>query len=214
MLGCAVTAYDETGREVLDEVGELVITEPMPSMPVSFWNDADGSRMRAAYFDTFPGVWRHGDWVRKTTRGSFVIYGRSDATLNRGGVRMGTADFYAVVEGFDAVVDSLVVDTTELGATIEGELLCFLVLARDATLEELEPKLRKTLRAELSPRHVPDRFVVVTAIPRTLTGKKCEVPVKRILAGVSPEVALSKEALQNPDSLAPFVELAHGSPAD
>jgi len=155
-------------------------------------------------------VWRHGDWVRRTPRGSFVIYGRSDSTLNRGGVRMGTADFYAVVEGFEQVLDSLVIDTTELGARDEGALLCFLVLAEGTTLDEVEPALRRALRTELSPRHVPDRFVAVDAIPRTLNGKKCEVPVKKILAGTPPERALSRGALQNPDALGPFLALAAG----
>jgi acetoacetyl-CoA synthetase len=209
-LGAAVVAYDEQGKELVDEVGELVITKPMPSMPVSFWNDPDGTRLREAYFDEFPGVWRHGDWVRLTPRGSYVIYGRSDSTLNRGGVRMGTADFYSVVEGFDQVVDSLVIDTTDLGAKDEGALLCFLVLAPGAALEDVEPALRKALRTELSPRHVPDRFVVVDAVPRTLNGKKCEVPVKKILAGVAPEKAVSRGALQNPDALGPFLALAPG----
>ncbi|NMI01990.1 acetoacetate--CoA ligase [Pseudonocardia sp. K10HN5] len=207
-LGAAVVAYDEKGQELLDEVGELVITKPMPSMPVMFWNDPDGTRLREAYFSEFPGVWRHGDWVRLTPRGSYVIYGRSDSTLNRGGVRMGTADFYAVVEGFEEISDSLVIDTTELGAKDEGALLCFLVLAPGASLDELEPRLRKALRSELSPRHVPDRFVLVDAIPRTLNGKKCEVPVKKILAGVAPDKAVSRGALQNPDALAPFLDLA------
>jgi acetoacetyl-CoA synthetase len=207
-LGAAVAAYDASGAEVVDEVGELVLTKPMPSMPVSFWNDPGGSRFRAAYFEDFPGVWRHGDWVRKTPRGSLVIYGRSDSTLNRGGVRMGTADFYAVVEGFDEILDSLVVDTTELGATDEGELLCFVVLAPGAALADLEPRLRQALRIELSPRHVPDRFLAVAAIPHTLNGKKCEVPVKRILAGVDPDHAVSREALANPDALDPFIRLA------
>jgi acetoacetyl-CoA synthetase len=209
-LGAAVVAYDEKGEELVDEVGELVITRPMPSMPVQFWNDPDGARLREAYFDEFPGAWRHGDWVRRTPRGSYVIYGRSDSTLNRGGVRMGTADFYAVVEGFDQVLDSLVIDTTELGAGDEGALLCFLVLADGATLEEVEPALRRALRTELSPRHVPDRFVVVEAVPRTLNGKKCEVPVKKILAGVAPDRAVSRGALQNPDALDPFLALAPG----
>ena len=208
-LGASVAAYDERGAEVVDEVGELVLTKPMPSMPVSFWDDPDGSRLRAAYFADFPGVWRHGDWIRKTPRGSFVIYGRSDSTLNRGGVRMGTADFYAVVEGFEEIVDSLVVDTTELGADDEGELLCFVVLAPGATLAEMESRLRQALRTDLSPRHVPDRFVVVDAIPHTLNGKKCEVPVKRILSGVDPDRAVSRDALANPDSLDSFIQLAH-----
>jgi acetoacetyl-CoA synthetase len=209
-LGAAVVAYDESGKELVDEVGELVITRPMPSMPVSFWDDPDGSRLRGAYFDEFPGVWRHGDWVRRTPRGSFVIYGRSDSTLNRGGVRMGTADFYSVVEGFDEVLDSLVIDTTELGARDEGALLCFLVLAPDASLDDVGTTLRRALRTELSPRHVPDRFVAVDAVPRTLNGKKCEVPVKKILAGVAPDKALSRGALQNPDALGPFLALAPG----
>jgi acetoacetyl-CoA synthetase len=207
-LGASVAAYDTSGSEVVDEVGELVLTKPMPSMPVSFWNDPDGSRLRAAYFADFPGVWRHGDWVRKTTRGSFVIYGRSDSTLNRGGVRMGTADFYAVVEGFEQIADSLVVDTTEMAAADDGELLCFLVLVPGATLADVEPRLRQALRTELSPRHVPDRFIAVDAIPHTLNGKKCEIPVKRILAGVDPQQAVSRDALANPDSLDPFIALA------
>ena len=207
-LGASVAAYDTSGAEVFDQVGELVLTKPMPSMPVSFWNDPDGSRLRAAYFADFPGVWRHGDWVRKTSRESFVIYGRSDSTLNRGGVRMGTADFYAVVEGWGQIADSLVVDTTELGAADEGELLCFVVLAPGGRLGEVEPQLRRALRTELSPRHVPDRFIAVDAIPHTLNGKKCEVPVKRILAGVDPDQAVSREALTNPDSLEPFIRLA------
>ena len=207
-LGAPAVAFDSNGKEVLDEVGELMLTKPMPSMPVSFWNDPDGSRLRAAYFEDHPGVWRHGDWVRKTPRESYVIYGRSDSTLNRGGVRMGTAEFYAVVEGFEQVVDSLVVDTTELGAAEEGELLCFVVLGPGATLADVEPLLRKTLRAELSPRHIPDRFFTVDAVPRTLNGKKCEVPVKRILAGANPDMAVSRDALQNPDSLDVFIDMA------
>jgi acetoacetyl-CoA synthetase len=207
-LGAAVAAYDSAGLEVVDEVGELVLTKPMPSMPVSFWNDPDGARLRAAYFEDYPGVWRHGDWVRQTARGSYVIYGRSDSTLNRGGVRMGTAEFYAVVEGHQQVVESLVIDTTEFGATTDGELVCFLELAPGATLADVEPQLRQALRTELSPRHVPDRFVVVEAIPHTLNGKKCEVPVKRILAGVDPDQAVSRDALQNPESLAMFIQMA------
>ena len=161
-----------------------------------------------AYFADFPGRWRHGDWLRATPRGSFVISGRSDSTLNRGGVRMGTADLYAVIEGFDEVVDSLVIDTTALGSTEEGALVCFVVLADGASLVDVEPSLRTALRKELSPRHVPDRFVLVDEVPRTLSGKKCEVPVKRILAGVDPEKAVSRGALKNPEALAPFLEMA------
>jgi acetoacetyl-CoA synthetase len=207
-LGADVRALGEKGVEVVDEVGELVIAAPLPSMPVFFWNDPDGSRLREAYFTEFPGMWRHGDWVRTTSRGSFVIEGRSDSTLNRGGVRMGTADLYAVIEAIDGVADSLVVDTSALGSD-DGALLCFVVLAPGASLDEVEPRLRSALRTELSPRHVPDRFVVVEEVPRTLSGKKCEVPVKRILAGVDPEKAVSRGALSNPDALDPFVTMAH-----
>jgi acetoacetyl-CoA synthetase len=207
MLGAAVAAYDEVGNELIDEVGELVLTKPMPSMPVFFWNDPDGSRLREAYFDRYPGVWRHGDWLRVTPRGSCVIYGRSDSTLNRGGVRMGTSEFYRVVEGFDEVLDSLVIDTSGAGGA-EGELLCFLVLAPGVQVADLQPRLRTALRTELSPRHVPDRFFAVSDIPRTLNGKKCEVPVKKILTGVAPGRAVSAEALRNPAALDVFVQLA------
>jgi acetoacetyl-CoA synthetase len=205
-LGAAVFAFDEAGNALEDAVGELVITRPMPSMPVFFWGDEDGSRLRDAYFDTYPGIWRHGDWIRITPRGSAVIYGRSDSTLNRGGVRMGTSEFYRVVESVPGVVDSLVIDTSGVS---EGELLCFVVLD-GVTLTDVEPVLRKELRSSLSPRHVPNRFVAVAEIPRTLNGKKCEVPVKKILAGVDPDRAVSRGALRNPESLQPFLELASG----
>ncbi len=205
-LGASVVALDEAGRELIDQVGELVITKPLPSMPVRFWNDPDGTRLREAYFELYPGLWRHGDWIKITPRGSSVIYGRSDATLNRGGVRMGTAEFYAVVEGADDVLDSLVIDTSGAGAD-EGELLCFLVLAAGVSLADVEPRLRAALRTGLSPRHVPNRFIVIDEVPRTLNGKKCEVPVKKILAGMDPARALSSGALRNPDSLRPFLAL-------
>jgi acetoacetyl-CoA synthetase len=205
-LGAAVSSFDESGQPLVGEVGELVITAPMPSMPVFFWNDPDGVRLREAYFETYPGIWRHGDWIQITERGSAIIYGRSDSTLNRGGVRMGTSEFYRVVEGFDEVVDSLVIDTSG-AATADGELLCFLVLAPDVELSTVEPRLRTELRGALSPRHVPDRFIIVDEIPRTLNGKKCEVPVKKILAGVAPERAVSRDALANPGSLQPFLAL-------
>ena len=205
-LGAAVVALDEAGGELIDEVGELVIAKPMPSMPVSFWNDPDGSCLREAYFDVYPDLWRHGDWIKITPRGSSVIYGRSDATLNRGGVRMGTAEFYAVVEGADEVLDSLVIDTSGADAD-QGELLCFLVLATGVSLTDVEPRLRAALRTGLSPRHVPNRFIVIDEVPRTLNGKKCEVPVKKILAGMDPARALSSGALRNPDSLRPFTAL-------
>ncbi|HEV7649569.1 MAG TPA: acetoacetate--CoA ligase [Actinophytocola sp.] len=201
-LGAAVASYDEQGKELVDEVGELVITRPMPSMPIHLWNDPAGTRLHEAYYEPYPNTWRHGDWIRITERGSAVIYGRSDSTLNRGGVRMGTSEFYRVVEAFDEVADSLVIDTS---SDTEGELLCFLVLAPGASLESLEPTLRSTLRSALSPRHVPDRFIQVAEVPRTLNGKKCEVPVKKILAGTPPEKAVSRDALANPDSLKAFL---------
>ncbi|WP_092533017.1 acetoacetate--CoA ligase [Amycolatopsis arida] len=205
-LGAAVQAFDDRGDPVIGEVGELVITQPMPSMPVGFWNDPDHTRYHDAYYAEFPGVWRHGDWITITDRGSAIIHGRSDSTLNRGGVRMGTAEFYRLVETHPEVVDSLVIDTTTVGQE-EGQLLCFLVLADDASLEELEPTLRRELRTALSPRHVPDHFIPVPAIPRTLNGKKCEVPVKKILTGTAPDRAVSRDALANPDALDPFVAL-------
>ncbi|MHC1558422.1 acetoacetate--CoA ligase [Actinomycetospora sp. C-140] len=208
-LGCAVESFDPQGNPVIDEVGELVITQPMPSMPVMLWNDPDGSRMHESYFEDFPGIWRHGDWIRITPRGSCVIRGRSDSTLNRGGVRMGTAEFYEVVESFDEVLDSLVIDTSGLeGARDGGELLCFLVLGEGVAFSDVEPQLKKALRSQLSPRHVPDRFLVVDDIPRTLNGKKSEVPVKRILAGTPVEKAVSKDALRNPEALETVVARA------
>jgi len=207
-LGAAVAAYDSSGSPVVEEIGELVLTQPMPSMPVCFWNDPDGSRLRKAYFDDFPGVWRHGDWIRQTARGSFVISGRSDSTLNRGGVRMGTAEFYAVVESFEEVSDSLVIDTGAPDGPDDGTLLCFVVTAPGVTVDQIEPGLRAALRSKLSPRHVPDRFIAIDAVPRTLTGKKSEVPVKRILAGADPDTVVSRDALANPEALDAFVALA------
>jgi acetoacetyl-CoA synthetase len=201
-LGAAVESWSPCGDPLVDEVGELVITKPMPSMPLYLWGDESGERIRESYFEPYPGVWRHGDWIRITPRGSAVIYGRSDSTLNRGGVRMGTSEFYRVVEAFDEVADSLVIDTS---SDKEGELLCFLVLAPDTSLASLEPALRSALRSALSPRHVPDRFIEVAEVPRTLNGKKCEVPVKKILAGVPPEQAVSRDALANPGALAAFL---------
>ena len=207
MLGAKIEAYDPTGQPVVDEVGELVLTEPMPSMPVSFWNDPDGAKLRAAYFEDFPGVWRHGDWVRITPRGTLVITGRSDSTLNRGGVRMGTSEFYSVVEDLPEVLDSLVIDTGS-GAD-NGALLLFVVLAEDTELDgELDRRIRTTIRGALSPRHVPDRIVPVAAVPHTLNGKKCEIPVKRILAGLPAEQAVALDALQNPAALEPYLTMA------
>jgi acetoacetyl-CoA synthetase len=207
-LGAKVEAYDPTGTPVIGQVGELVITAPMPSMPVGFWNDPDGSRYREAYFDVFPGVWRHGDWITISERGTCVITGRSDATLNRGGVRLGTSEFYSVVEGLDEVVDSVVVHLED-DAGGAGELLLFVVLGDGIELDDaLRAKIARELRTNLSPRHVPDEIYQVRAVPRTLSAKKLEVPVKRILAGTPVESAAATGALANPESLAAFERLA------
>jgi acetoacetyl-CoA synthetase len=209
MLGAKVEAFDESGRSVIDQVGELVITEPMPSMPIYFWNDEGGERLRESYFSTFPGVWRHGDWVRVSASGSCVILGRSDSTLNRSGVRMGTSEFYRLVEAFPEVADSLVVDTGQGGH--DGRLLLFVVLVDGARMDEhLRDRLRTRIKQHLSPRHAPDDVIQVAVIPRTLTGKKMEIPVKRILGGADPSAVASADAMQDPASLAPFVELARG----
>jgi len=195
-LGVAAEAFDAAGRPLSNEVGELVITSPMPSMPLRFLNDPGGTRLRESYFAEFPGVWRHADWVRVTERGSWVVYGRSDSTLNRGGVRMGTAELYRVVESIPEVADSLVVDTST--ASGEGELILFLVPKAAVVLDAaLEKRVRATLRADVSPRHVPDRIVAIPEVPRTLNGKKLEVPVKRLLMGVPRERALNPGTVGN-----------------
>ena len=209
-LGARVESYSPTGESVVGAVGELVITQPMPSMPLYLWNDANGDRYRESYFDVYPGVWRHGDWLEVTEQGSCVITGRSDSTLNRGGVRMGTSEFYRVVEELPEVEDSLVVDTAELG--VEGRLLLFLVLAEGAALDDaLRDRVNARLRADLSPRHVPNEMYVIPEVPRTLNAKKIEVPIKRILSGVRPEEAVSPDAMANPDSLTFFVNLAQSA---
>ncbi|WP_229399692.1 acetoacetate--CoA ligase [Micromonospora okii] len=212
-LGARVEARSADGTSVVGELGELVITAPMPSMPVGFWNDLDGERYREAYFDVYPGVWRHGDWITINSRGGCVITGRSDATLNRGGVRLGTAEFYSVVEGLDEVVDSVVVhlEDDEGGA---GELLLFVVLAEGLELDdELRRRICRELRTALSPRHVPDEIHQVRAVPRTLSAKKLEVPVKKILTGVPVDRAAAKGALANPESLTAFAAFAQRRPS-
>ncbi|MEV0156693.1 acetoacetate--CoA ligase [Micromonospora sp. NPDC050686] len=208
-LGAKVEARSADGTPVIGQLGELVITEPMPSMPVGFWNDPEGARYREAYFEVYPGVWRHGDWITINERGGCVITGRSDATLNRGGVRLGTAEFYSVVEGLDEVVDSVVVhlEDDEGGA---GELLLFVVLADGLELDdELRRKICRELRTALSPRHVPDEIHQVRSVPRTLSAKKLEVPVKKILTGTPVDSAAAKGALANPESLTAFAAFAH-----
>ncbi len=207
-LGADVKAFDADGNVVVGELGEMVITEPMPSMPVRLWNDPDGERYRSSYFDLYPGVWRQGDWILFTERGSCVITGRSDATLNRGGVRIGTSELYAVVEEIPEVADSLVVhrEDDEGGA---GELILFVALDGERELDdELRGRIAGALRSELSPRHVPDSIVAVPAVPRTMTGKKLEAPVKRILLGARADEVASADALLDPTAIEAFVAYA------
>ena len=209
-LGAAVEAWDQEGRPVVDEVGELVITKPMPSMPLFFWGDEDGERYRESYFSMFPGIWRHGDWIKLTSRGTAIIYGRSDSTINRGGVRMGTSEIYRAVMSLDEVVDALVVDIPREGT--DGWMPLFVVLRDGEQLtDELIGEIRKRVREDCSPRHVPDEVRQITEVPRTLSGKVLEVPVKRILTGTPPEQAASRESLAHPEALDPFIQMAsHG----
>jgi acetoacetyl-CoA synthetase len=206
-LGFDAQAWDDDGRPVVGELGELVITRPVPSMPIGFWGDKTGERYRSTYFDRWPGVWRHGDWIRFSSSGSCVIAGRSDATLNRGGVRLGTAEFYRVLEELAGVEDSLVVHLEDPEGG-NGELLLFVVLGADAEFDERVAG--RALREALSPRHVPDTVVVVPAIPRNRTGKKLELPVKRILQGRPLDEVASRDVLADPDSLDALVEFARG----
>ena len=206
-LGANVEAWNRDGKPVVGEVGELVITEPMPSMPLYLWGDEDGSRYRASYFETFPGVWRHGDWIEITERGTAVISGRSDATINRGGIRMGTAEIYRAVLSLPEVVDALVVDLPREGT--QGYMPLFVVLKPGRSLDgELVANIRARIRDDCSPRHVPDEIRAVPAVPRTLSGKVLEVPVKRILSGEATERAVSRDSLVDPEALRPFEELA------
>jgi acetoacetyl-CoA synthetase len=204
-LGAKVEAYDEDGNPVIDEVGELVITKPMPSMPIFFWNDPDGERLRESYFDMYPGIWRHGDWIRITDRGTAVITGRSDSTINRGGIRMGTAEIYRAVLALEEITDALVVDVPRGD---DAWMPLFVVLREGAELDDaLIAAIRKRIREDCSPRHTPDEVFAVDEVPRTLSGKVLEVPVKKILTGTPPDKAASRDSLANPRSLDFFVEL-------
>jgi acetoacetyl-CoA synthetase len=206
-LGADLHAFDEQGRSVVDEVGELVLTQPMPSMPLRFWGDEDGSRLREAYFDMYPGVWRHGDWIRITPRGTAVIYGRSDSTINRGGVRMGTSEIYRAVLSVPEVVDALVVDVPREGE--ENWMPLFVVLREGKELDDaLVADIRRRVREDCSPRHVPSEVLAIAEVPRTLSGKVLELPVKKILMGTPPEQAASRDSLANPEALDFFVSWA------
>lgn len=207
MLGVAARAFDERGQAVVGAVGELVITEPMPSMPLYFWNDPDDARYRESYFEMFPGNWRHGDWIRFTDRGTCVIYGRSDTTINRYGIRMGTAEIYRAVEDMPEVLDSLVVDLEFLGR--ESFMPLFVLLAPGTALDdELKQRIKARIRTLASGRHVPNEIYAVDEVPRTLTGKKMELPVRKILLGAAAEAVASPDAMANPQSLRFFVEFA------
>jgi acetoacetyl-CoA synthetase len=222
-LGADVHAFDEEGRAVVGEVGELVIAQPMPSMPIYFWNDPDGERLRESYFATYAGVWRHGDWIEITDRGTAIIYGRSDSTINRGGIRMGTSEIYRAVLAVEEVVDALIVDvpasqSAAARAAGVGEddswMPLFVVLREGAVLDDdLTREIARRVRSECSPRHVPNHVYAIAEVPRTLSGKALEVPVKRILMGTPPEQAAARDSLQNPAALDWFVELAAAPPA-
>ena len=206
-LGCDLASFSESGAAVMDRVGELVVRQPMPSMPIYFLGDADGARRHASYFDTFPGMWRHGDWITLDVRGGIVIHGRSDATLNRQGVRIGTAEIYRVVERFDEIADSLIVNYTD--ATGEDVMPLYVKLQPGATLTpSLTAKLKAALRGGNSPRHVPSEIVVVPDIPYTISGKKLEAPVKRLLTGATLGEVAKLGALRNPEALRHFASLA------
>jgi len=206
-LGAKVEAFDEQGHPVINEVGELVLTEPLPSMPLYFWNDPGNTRYQESYFDVYPGVWRHGDWIKITPRGSAIIYGRSDSTINRQGIRMGSSEIYRVVEALPEVLDSLIVGVELPGG--KYYLPLFVVLREGVELDDaLKAKIKQQLRTNVSPHHVPDEIIAIEEVPRTLSGKKLEVPVKKLLMGMPIEKAISMDALNNPQAMEYFIEFA------
>ena len=206
-LGASVQAWDPSGQPLIDAVGELVITEPMPSMPIFLWGDEDGSRLHDSYFSMFEGIWRHGDWIAITSRQTAIIYGRSDSTINRGGVRMGTSEIYRAALDIPEIVDALVVDLPREGT--DGWMPLFVVLRDGASLDDdLRALVRTRIREDCSPRHVPNEIIQIAEVPRTLSGKVLEVPVKRILMGTPAGEAASRESLANPEALDWFVALA------
>ncbi|KKB35394.1 acetoacetate--CoA ligase [Bacillus thermotolerans] len=206
-LGASIQSFDENGKALTNEVGELVITEPMPSMPVYFWNDEKNKRYHDSYFDVYPGIWRHGDWIRIDEKGSCVIYGRSDSTINKGGVRLGTSEIYRAVEAVDGVVDSLVVDLESLGR--DSFMPLFVVLKEGMSLtDERKQQIRAAIKQTVSPRFIPSEIYEVSHIPKTISGKKLEVPVRKILLGMPAEKVVNRGSVANPDSLDFFFELA------
>ena len=206
-LGAKVQAFNQMGEPVINQVGELVITEPMPSMPLFFWNDPDNKRYKASYFEMYAGIWRHGDWIKFNERGGGVIYGRSDSTINRQGIRMGTSEIYQAVESLPEILDSLVIDLELLGR--ESYMPLFVVLREGAQLDDaLKQRIKQILRKEVSPRHVPNEIILIEQVPYTLSGKKMEVPIRKILLGIDIEQAANPGAMRNPESIDFFVEFA------
>jgi acetoacetyl-CoA synthetase len=203
-LGAKVESFDEEGKPHIGRVGELVLTEPLPSMPIYLWGDTDGSRYYESYFSMYPGIWRHGDWIELTPRGTAIIYGRSDSTINRGGVRMGTSELYGAALALPEIVDALAVDLPREGTP--GWLVLYVVLRQATQLDDaLIARIKTRIRSDCSPRHVPDEITAVQAVPRTLSGKLLEVPVKRILMGADPATVASRDSLANPEALDWFV---------
>jgi acetoacetyl-CoA synthetase len=203
LLGCKLEAFDDNGEPVREQLGEMVILEPMPSMPVYFWNDRNNERYRSSYFENYPNIWRHGDWIEITRRHSVIIFGRSDATLNRDGVRIGTSEIYSAVDQVAEISDSLVV-CLELA---EGKYFMplFVVMKEGLKLnDEIKSKIKSQLRRQYSPRHVPDEIYGVNEIPYTISGKKMEAPVKKILMGMDASKAASKGTMKNPQALEYF----------
>ncbi|WP_407495330.1 acetoacetate--CoA ligase [Pseudooceanicola sp. MF1-13] len=210
-LGNAVRSYDPDGNELIGEVGELVCTEPLPSMPLYFWGDEDGSRLHDSYFDTYPGIWRHGDWIEFTPEGGSVIYGRSDATINRRGLRLGSSEIYRAVEGLDEVLDSLVIDLEFLG---RDSFMVLFVVPKDGPLDDsLSDKIRASIRAAVSARFLPDEIVEIKDVPRTISGKKLEVPVKKLLLGQDADKVVNRDSMANPDSFDQFIAYAEARQA-
>lgn len=208
-LGAKVMAYNEEGNPVLDEVGELVITEPMPSMPIFFWNDPDMQRYKSAYFEMYQGIWRHGDWIKFNSRGGCVIYGRSDSTINRQGIRMGTSEIYQAIEALDEIMDSLIIDLELLGR--KSYMPLFVVLREGASLDEnLKNRIKQTIQKNVSPRHAPNEIFEIEEVPYTLSGKKMEVPIRKILLGYDIKKAINRGAMRNPDTIDFFIEFAKG----
>ncbi|WP_067726921.1 acetoacetate--CoA ligase [Oceanobacillus damuensis] len=204
-LGVAVKAFNDAGDEIIDEIGELVITEPMPSMPIYFWNDQDGERYRNSYFNLYPGIWRHGDFLQITSRGTGIIFGRSDATINRGGIRMGTSEIYSALDSVPEIVDSLILD---IPISPEQSFMLLFVVLQDGVkiTDDLKTRIKQTIRQNCSPRHIPNKIIKVEDLPKTLNGKKIEVPIKKILMGVPKEEAVNIDSLLNPESIQLFVE--------